>query len=103
MSFRFVARFASALAGVGMVFVMGAGAAFAEDPGKHEYMVACAGCHGESGKGFLSVASCAATGHRGPAGDSSGDSLSASIIFIKGPVQVPSLFREAGQELEWFG
>ena len=51
MSFRFVARFASALAGVGMVFVMGAGAAFAEDPGKHEYMVACAGCHGESGKG----------------------------------------------------
>jgi len=43
-------KFASVLLGAGMLAAT-AGTAFAEDPGKREYMVACAGCHGESGKG----------------------------------------------------
>ena len=50
MSFKFASRFASVFLGAGML-VAATGSALAEDPGKREYMVACAGCHGESGKG----------------------------------------------------
>ena len=50
MSFRFVSGLASVALAVG-VLATATGSAIAEDPGKHEYMVACAGCHGESGKG----------------------------------------------------
>lgn len=34
-----------------VVSLFAAGAAVADDAGKEEFMVACAGCHGESGKG----------------------------------------------------
>jgi mono/diheme cytochrome c family protein len=50
MSFKSASRFVGAFLGAGMLAIV-SGSAFAEEPGKREYMVACAGCHGESGKG----------------------------------------------------